>query len=384
MAEITEDIFYAGVDDKELDLFEGQYKVPAGMAYNSYVVKGERTAVTDTVDAKFVSEWLANIAGVLGGSAPDYLVVHHMEPDHSAGIAAFAAKYPQARIVGNAKTFVMTAQFFGDDFAARRVVVKENDELDLGGRKLKFIFAPMVHWPEVMMSFDDKSGALFSADAYGRFGASDAEDDWACEARRYYFGIVGKYGVQVQNVLKKAAALPVKLICPLHGPVLKDNLAYYIGLYDTWSAYRAEAPGVTIAYTSVYGHTARAVKLLADKLTKKGVKVALFDLARCDISEAVEDAFKYDRLVLATTTYNGGVFPFMREFIEHLAERNYRDRRVAFIENGSWSPLATKVMREMLEPCKGLTFAKTSVCVRSAVSDSNIKEIEALAEEFAK
>ena len=384
MTEITENIIYIGVDDKEVDLFEGQYPVPDGMAYNSYVIKGAAAAVTDTVDARFVSEWLANIERALGGAAPDYLIVHHMEPDHSAGIMQFAAKYPDAKIVGNAKTFAMTAQYFGEDFAARRIVVGDGGELDLGGRVLRFVFAPMVHWPEVMMSFEEKSGTLFSADAFGRFGASDAQDDWACEARRYYFGIVGKYGVQVQNALKKLSALPIKTICPLHGPVLKENIAYYIGLYDTWSAYRPEAKGVTVAYTSVYGHTAKAVKLLAEKLAGKGVKVALFDLARCDISEAVEDAFKYDRIVLATTTYNADIFPFMRTFIEHLTERNFRSRTVAFIENGSWAPMATKTMRAMLEGCKDLKFAENGVCIRAAVSAENIKEIEALAEELAK
>lgn len=384
MKEIAKDIIYIGVDDKDIDLFEGQYRVPDGMAYNSYVVKGKSVAVTDTVDARFISEWLDNIESALGGASPDYLVIHHMEPDHSSGIKAFAEKYPDALIVGNAKTFGMTAQYFGDDFAERRVVIADGGELDLGGRTLKFVFTPMVHWPEVMMSFDSATGALFSADAFGRFGASDASDDWACEARRYYFGIVGKYGVQVQSALKKLAPLSIKLICPLHGPVLSENLGYYLGLYDIWSAYRAEASGVTIAYTSVYGHTAAAVGLLADKLEKKGVKVALFDLARCDMSEAVEDAFKYDRIVLATTTYNNDIFPFMREFINHLTERNYRNRKVALIENGSWAPAAAKTMRAMLESCKDLTFTQTSVCIRASMTDADKKEIDALCEELTK
>lgn len=384
MTKTDNGIIYVGVDDNAIDLFEGQYRVPDGMAYNSYIIKGDKTAVADTVDARFTDEWLSNIDNALEGGTPDFLIVHHMEPDHSSGIKRFAEKYANAIIVGNAKTFAMTAQYFGDDFAARRVVVADGGELDLGGRSLKFVFAPMVHWPEVMMSFDSKSGALFSADAFGRFGASHAKDDWACEARRYYFGIVGKYGVQVQNVLKKLSAFPIKLICPLHGPVLDDNLGYYIGLYDTWSAYRPEAKGVTVAYTSVYGHTEEAVKLLTEKLESKGVKVALFDLARCDMSEAVEDAFKYDRIVLATTTYNGGIFPFMREFIEHLTERNYRNRTVAFIENGSWAPVAANAMRTMLEGCKDLTFTENKVCLRAALSESNIKEIEALATELSK
>lgn len=384
MTKTDNGIIYVGVDDNDIDLFEGQYRVPDGMAYNSYIIKGDKTAVADTVDARFTDEWLSNIDNALEGGTPDFLIVHHMEPDHSSGIKRFAEKYANAIIVGNAKTFAMTAQYFGDDFAARRVVVADGGELDLGGRSLKFVFAPMVHWPEVMMSFDSKSGALFSADAFGRFGASHAKDDWACEARRYYFGIVGKYGVQVQNVLKKLSAFPIKLICPLHGPVLDDNLGYYIGLYDAWSAYRPEAKGVTVAYTSVYGHTEEAVKLLAEKLESKGVKVALFDLARCDMSEAVEDAFKYDRIVLATTTYNGGIFPFMREFIEHLTERNYRNRTVAFIENGSWAPVAANAMRAMLEGCKDLTFTENKVCLRAALSESNIKEIEALATELSK
>lgn len=382
MQKIKDDIFYVGVNDREIDLFEGQYPVPEGMAYNSYIIKGKKSAVTDSVDGNFVDEWLKNIEE--SGIKPDYLIIHHMEPDHSAGIKAFAEKYPEAQLVGNAKTLVMIGEFFDTDFSSRQVTVKEGDVLDLGGHVLKFIMAPMVHWPEVMMSFDETSGTLFSADAFGKFGALDAEEDWACEARRYYFGIVGKFGAQVQGVLKKAAALNIKTICPLHGPVLSENLPYYLGLYNTWSSYEAEAKGVTIAYTSVYGHTLDAVKLLEKELTAKGVKVALFDLARCDMAEAVEDAFKYDRIVLATTTYNGSIFPFMHTFIDTLSEHGYQNRKVAFIENGAWAPMAAKLMRGMIEGCKNITFAENVVTLRPAVTDKNVQEIKALAEELSK
>lgn len=383
MRKIREDIFNVGVDDHDIDLFEGQYVVPNGMAYNSYVVKGKKVAVTDSVDARFVGQWLNNIEAL--GLTPDYLIVHHMEPDHSSGIRAFAEKYPNAVIVGNAKTFTIAEGYFGDDFADRRLVVKEGDELDLGGHTLKFVFAPMVHWPEVMMSFDAASGALFSADAFGKFGASDADEDWACEARRYYFGIVGKYGVQVQAVLKKAATLPIKVICPLHGPVLDDNLGYYLGLYNTWSAYEPEADGVVLAYTSVYGHTKEAVLLLENELRAAGVKkVALFDLARDDMAEAVEDAFKYGKIVFASTTYNGGVFPFMHTFLVTLAEHGWRNRKVAFVENGSWAPFAARTMKELLAPCKDLAFCDTGVTIRGALSPETKAQIAALAKELAK
>ncbi len=373
------EIINIGVNDYDIDLFEGQYVVPDGMAYNSYVVKGEKVAVTDSVDGRFVSVWLDNMEKA--GVKPDYLVIHHMEPDHSAGIKAFAEKYPDAKLVGNSKTFVLLGEFFGTDFSDRQVVVKDGDVLDLGGRTLKFFTAPMVHWPEVMMSFDEESGALFSADAFGRFGALTATDDWACEARRYYFGIVGKFGAQVQAVLKKLSALPIKAICPLHGPVLSENLPYYLGLYNTWSSYAAEAKGVTIAFTSVYGHTADAVRMLEKELTAAGVKVALFDLARCDMAEAMEDAFKYDRLVLATTTYCGNIFPFMQTFINALVEHGYRNRKVGFIENGSWAPVAAKIMRGMLEGCKDLTFVGVAT-LHSAINDETKAQIKALANEM--
>lgn len=374
---------YVGVNDREIDLFEGMYDVPNGMAYNSYVIRGEKTAVMDTVDGRFVEKWLDNVADALDGKAADYLIVQHMEPDHSAGIEAFAKKYPDAKIVGNTKTFAMLGEYFGSlDLEGRKVVVKEGDSLDLGGHKLRFVFAPMVHWPEVMFTFDESAGVLYSADAFGKFGAKGTDEDWACEARRYYFGIVGKYGVQVQSVLKKASALDIKTICPLHGEILTDNLGYYVGLYDTWSAYKPEAEGVTIAYTSVYGHTAEAVMLLKAELEKTGVKVPLFDLARCDMSEAVEDAFKYGKIVLATTTYNGEIFPFMRTFISALVERGYKNRTVAFIENGTWAPMAQKVMRGMLEGCKELKFAENNVTLHAAMKDGDKSAIKALAEEL--
>lgn len=379
---ISDSIRYVGVNDRDIDLFEGQYDVPNGMAYNSYVIIGEKIAVMDTVDARFADQWLGNIKTVLGERTPDYLVVHHMEPDHSANIVNFVKAYPDAKIVSSAKSFVMMKQFFGDDFADRQVVVGEGDKLCLGGRELTFFTAPMVHWPEVIVSYDSADKVLFSADGFGKFGALDTEEDWACEARRYYIGIVGKYGVQVQSLLKKASALDIKIICPLHGPVLKENLGYYLDLYDTWSSYRAETEGVLIAYTSVYGNTKKAALLLADKLEKMGCKVAVNDLARCDMAEAVEDAFRYSKTVFATTTYNMEIFPFMREFINHLVERNYSNKAVAFIENGSWAPVATKVMKGMLEKCKNLTYLDTTVKIMSAMSKENEEDIDNLAKEL--
>ena len=383
--EVTKDIIYIGVNDHKVDLFEGQYVVPNGMAYNSYVILDEKTAVMDTVDAHFGEEWLANLEQALGGRKPDYLVVQHMEPDHSANIAKFAEKYPEAQIVGNAKTFTMVKNFFGTDYADRRVVVKDGESLSLGAHELTFVFAPMVHWPEVMVTYDAKDKVLFSADGFGKFGALDVEEDWACEARRYYFGIVGKYGMQVQNLLKKAAALDIQIICPLHGPVLTENLGYYIGLYDTWSAYKPESEGVFVAYASVYGNTKAAAELLADKLREKGCpKVTVADLAREDMAECVEDAFRYDTLVLASCTYNGGVFPPMREFILDLTERGYRNRRVALIENGSWAATAAKVMEIMLEGSKDITFAEIRVSIKSALDETSTAQVEALADELTK
>ena len=382
---VTKDIRYVGVNDHEIDLFEGQYVVPNGMAYNSYVILDEKIAVMDAVDANFVQEWLGNIAAVLEGRKPDYLIVQHMEPDHSAGIDDFLAAYPDAQVVSSQKAFVMMKQFFGEDYSARRVVVGEGDTLSLGVHTLHFVAAPMVHWPEVIMTYDAYDKVLFSADAFGKFGALDVEEDWACEARRYYIGIVGKYGVQVQNVLKKAANLDIQTICPLHGPVLNENLGYYINLYDIWSSYRPEEEGVVIAYTSVYGHTKEAVELLAAELEKLGCpKVSVTDLARDDMAEAVEDAFRYSKLVLATTTYNGDIFPFMKEFIHHLTERNFQNRTVAFVENGSWAPTAAKVMAKMLEGSKNLTIAENSVRILSALSDASREQITALAEELCK
>lgn len=383
--EVTKDIIYIGVNDHKVDLFEGQYVVPNGMAYNSYVILDEKTAVMDTVDAHFGEEWLANLEKALGGRKPDYLVVQHMEPDHSANIAKFAEKYPEAQIVGNAKTFTMVKNFFGTDYADRRVVVKDGESLSLGAHELTFVFAPMVHWPEVMVTYDAKDKVLFSADGFGKFGALDVEEDWACEARRYYFGIVGKYGMQVQNLLKKAAALDIQIICPLHGPVLTENLGYYIGLYDTWSAYKPESEGVFVAYASVYGNTKAAAELLAEKLREKGCpKVTVADLAREDMAECVEDAFRYDTLVLASCTYNGGVFPPMREFILDLTERGYRNRRVALIENGSWAATAAKVMEKMLEGSKDITFAENRVSIKSALDAASTAQVEALADELTK
>ena len=382
---ITKDIRYIGVNDHQIDLFEGQYIVPEGMAYNSYVILDRQVAVMDSVDRHFGTEWLNNLTEVLEGRQPDYLVVQHMEPDHSANIRAFAEKYPQAKIVASAKAFTMMKNFYGDDFADRRIVAGEGDTLELGTHTLKFITAPMVHWPEVIMTYDCTDKVLFSADAFGKFGALDAEDPegWACEARRYYFGIVGKYGAQVQALLKKAAALEINTICPLHGPVLDEDLGTYLNLYQTWSSYGVESEGVVICYTSVYGNTEKAVELLAEKLKEKGCpKVAVNDLARCDMPEAVEDAFRYGKLVLATTTYNAEIFPFMKQFIDHLTERGFRGRKIGLIENGSWAPMAAKVMRGMLEGCKDTTFAETTVRIMSAMNEENKAQIEKLAEEM--
>lgn len=381
--EITKDIKYIGVNDHDIDLFEGQYAVPAGMAYNSYVIKDEKIAVMDTVDAHFGEQWLANLRDALDGRAPDYLVVQHMEPDHSANIAAFAQAYPDATIVASAKAFTMMKNFFGTDYAERRTVVGDGDTLPLGEHTLTFVTAPMVHWPEVIVTYDSRDKVLFSADGFGKFGALDTEEDWACEARRYYFGIVGKYGAQVQALLRKASALDIAVICPLHGPVLTENLGYYLGLYNTWSSYTPESCGVLIAYTSVYGNTKTAAELLAERLRERGCeKVVLTDLARSDMAEAVEDAFRYDRLVLATTTYNAELFPFMREFISELTERGYRGRKVGLVENGSWAPMAAKVMRGMLEGCKDITFTDTTVRILSALSEESRAAIDAMADEL--
>ena len=382
---ITNDIKYIGVNDHEVDLFEGQYVVPNGIAYNSYVILDDKIAVMDTVDQNFTQEWLQNLEAVLQGRKPDYLVVHHMEPDHSANIHNFLTAYPEASVVSSAKAFAMMKQFFGTDYADRRVVVGEGDTLALGKHVLTFVTAPMVHWPEVIVSYDSTDKVLFSADGFGKFGALDVEEDWACEARRYYIGIVGKYGAQVQALLKKASQLDIAIICPLHGPVLTENLGYYLNLYDIWSSYRVESEGVVIAYTSIYGNTKAAVELLAEKLREKGCpKVVVNDLARCDMAEAVEDAFRYGKLVLATTTYNGDIFPFMREFIHHLTERSYRNRTVGLIENGSWAPVAAKVMTRMLEGSKDLRFTDTTVKIFSAMNDTNRAQIEAMAEELCK
>ena len=382
---VTKEIRYVGVDDHEIDLFEGQYVVPNGMAYNSYAIVDEKIAVMDTVDKRFGDQWLGNIEAALGGRKPDYLVVHHMEPDHSANIARFLEVYPGAAVVSSAKAFAMMKNFFGSDYADRRVVVGEGDTLNLGKHTLTFLTAPMVHWPEVIVSYDSCDKVLFSADGFGKFGALDAQEDWACEARRYYIGIVGKYGAQVQALLKKAAKLDIQTICPLHGPVLTENLGYYINLYDIWSSYRAESEGVVIAYTSVYGHTKAAAALLAEKLAQKGCpKVTVTDLARDDMAEAVEDAFRYSKLVLATTTYNGDIFPFMKEFIHHLTERGYQNRTVAFVENGSWAPVAAKVMGKMLEGSKNLTYTQNNVRLLSALNADSEAQIEALAQELCE
>ena len=382
---ITNDIKYIGVNDHEVDLFEGQYDVPNGMAYNSYVIIDEKIAVMDTVDARFGAEWLANLEKELGGRLPDYLVVQHMEPDHSANIANFANTYPEAKIVSSTKAFAMMKNFFGTDFADRQIVVGEGDTLSLGEHQLAFVAAPMVHWPEVIVTYDSTDKVLFSADGFGKFGALDVEEDWACEARRYYIGIVGKYGAQVQALLKKAAGLDIAVICPLQGPVLTENIAYHIGLYDTWSSYRPEEDGVLIAYTSVYGNTKKAVEELAEKLEKGGcAKVVVNDLARCDMAEAVEDAFRYSKLVLATTTYNADIFPFMREFINHLTERNYSNRTVAFVENGTWAPMATKVMKAMLEKSKNITYTENGVKIMSALNEDSRAQLDALAAELCR
>lgn len=382
---ITDDIRYVGVNDHDIDLFEGQYVVENGMAYNSYVIMDEQIAVMDTVDGNFTDEWLKNISDVIGDRKPSYLIVQHMEPDHSANIANFLDLYKDAKVVATAKAFVMMKQFFGTDYPERQIVVKEGDTLSLGTHTLTFVLAPMVHWPEVMVTYDSKDKVLFSADAFGKFGALDVEEDWTCEARRYYFGIVGKYGVQAQALLKKAAGLDIQTICALHGPILKENLGYYLDLYNTWSSYGVESEGVVIAYTSVYGNTKKAVELLADKLTALGCpKVTVTDLARDDMAEAVEDAFRYGKLVLATTTYNGDIFPFMKTFIEHLTERGYRNRMIGLIENGSWAPTAAKTMLKMFEGSKNLTFTDTTVTIKSAVNTENEAQIAALAEELCK
>lgn len=383
--EITKDIRYVGVNDHKVDLFEGQYVVPNGMAYNSYVILDEKVAVMDTVDRNFTHEWLDNIAAVLDGRKPDYLVVQHMEPDHSANIANFMKIYPEATVVSSEKAFVMMQNFFGTDFADGRIVVKEGDTLNLGKHTLTFVAAPMVHWPEVIVTYDSTDKVLFSADGFGKFGALDVEEDWACEARRYYIGIVGKYGAQVQALLKKASGLEIEKICPLHGPVLTENLGYYLNLYHIWSSYGVESEGIMIAYTSVYGNTKRAVEVLEEKLKTKGCpKVVVCDLARCDMAEAVEDAFRYGRLVLATTTYNADIFPFMKEFIHHLTERNFQNRTIGLIENGSWAPLAAKTMKDMLSGCKNLTFTDTTVKIMSALNESSSAQLENLAEELCK
>ena len=382
---ITNDIKYIGVNDREIDLFEGQYVVPNGMAYNSYAIVDDKIAIMDSVDINFTEEWLDNIKTTLDGRSPDYLVVQHMEPDHSANIANFKEVYPDAVVVASAKAFAMMKNFFGTDFDGKNLVVGEGDTLSLGRHELVFVTAPMVHWPEVIVTYDKTDKVLFSADGFGKFGALDAQEDWACEARRYYFGIVGKYGLPVQNLLKKAAGLDIEIICPLHGPVLSDNLGYYLNLYDTWSAYRPEEEGIVIAYTSVYGNTKKAVEYLADKLRGLGCpKVAVNDLARCDMAEAVEDAFRYSHLVLATTTYNADIFPFMREFIDHLTERDYKNRKIALIENGSWAPIAAKVMREKLSACKNIEFAENTVKIMSAVNDYSKAQLDALANELIR
>ncbi len=382
---VTKDIFYVGVNDRNIDLFEGQYTVPNGMAYNSDVITDEKIAVTDTVDAAFCNEWLNNISEVLNGRKPDYLIVQHMEPDHSANIIDFIEKYPETTVVANTKAFDMMENFFDASVIKNRLIVKDGDTLCLGAHTLTFVFAPMVHWPEVMVTYDAHDKVLFSADAFGKFGALDTDEDWACEARRYYIGIVGKYGVQVQSLLKKAKALDIEKICPLHGPILTENLGYYINLYDIWSSYGVESEGVMIAYTSVYGHTKKAAEMLAEKLKEAGCKkVVLSDLARTDMAEDVEDAFRYGKLVLATTTYNGEIFPFMKQFIDHLTERNFQNRTVGIIENGSWAPMAAKIIRQMLEKSKNINFTDTTVTIKSGIKEQNIEQIGALAQELCK
>ena len=382
---ITNDIRYIGVNDHDIDLFEGQYIVPEGMAYNSYAIIDEKIAVMDTVSADFGEKWFAKLQDALGGRKPDYLIIHHMEPDHSANIDKFISAYPEAAVVGNAKTFAMIDQFFGSGLCKNKLAVKNGDTLSLGRHELTFLFAPMVHWPEVMMSYDGADKALFSADAFGKFGALDCQDkEWDCEARRYYMGIVGKYGMQVQAVLKKAAMLDIKMICPLHGPVLTGDLSHYMSLYDIWSSYGVESEGVCIAYTSVYGNTKKAAELLAKKLEERGCKAAISDLARCDMAEAVEDAFRYGKLVLATTTYNADIFPFMRQFIDHLTERNYQNRTLGFIENGTWAPAAAKIMKAMFEKSRNINYIDTTVTLRSAMTEENAEAIERMAEELCR
>ncbi len=381
--EITRDVKYVGVNDHEIDLFEGQYDVKNGMSYNSYVILDEKTAVMDTVDARFTHQWLDNIQNTMGDRPVNYLIVQHMEPDHSANIANFMNIYKEAKIVATQKAFTMMQQFFGTDYEDRRIIVGEGDTLCLGSHTLTFVLAPMVHWPEVMVTYDSRDKILFSADGFGKFGALDAEEEWKEEARRYYIGIVGKYGVQVQNLLKKAAGLDIQMICPLHGPVLKENLGYYLNLYQTWSSYTPEEEGIVIAYTSVYGHTKKAVEMLEDRLRKKGCpSVEVYDLARCDMAEAVAAAFKYNKLVLATTTYNADIFPFMREYVDHLTERNFQGRTIGLMENGSWAPMAAKIMTQMLSGCKNLTFAQNVVRIKSAVSEESSQQLEKLAEEL--
>ncbi len=382
---ISDSIRYVGVNDRKIDLFEGQYKVPNGMAYNSYVIIDDKIAVMDTVDAEFKNEWLDNLKAALNGRNPDFLIVSHMEPDHSANIMEFLKEYPESKVVTNIKALNMIKNFFGADLTEKAITVKDGETLSLGSHTLNFIFAPMVHWPEVMVTYESLEKVLFSADGFGKFGAYDTDEDWACEARRYYFGIVGKYGAQVQALLKKAAALSIEKICPLHGPVLTENLGYYIGLYNTWSSYIPETDGVCICYCSVYGNTKHAAELLAEKLREKGcAKVAVNDLARCDMAEAVEDAFRYNKLVLACPTYNADLFPFMKQFIDGLKERNYQNRTVAFIENGSWAPVAAKLMREKLEACKNITFTETAVKILSAVKEENLIQLDLMANELCE
>ncbi len=385
MNNITNDILYIGVNDHEVDLFEGQYDVPNGMAYNSYVIKDEKIAVLDTVDKNFTEPWLTNLKEALGGKTPDYLIVQHVEPDHSANIASFLKEFPDTTVVGNAKTFTFINAFYPDAEIKNSLTVKEGDKLSLGSHELSFVMAPMVHWPEVMMTYDSKDKVFFSADAFGKFGALDVDEDWACEARRYYFGIVGKYGVQVQGLLKKASALDIAVICPLHGPILKDNLAYHIGLYNTWSSYGVESEGVFIAYTSVYGNTKKAAELLKEKLLEKGCpKVAIADLAREDMAESVEDGFRYGKLVLATTTYNGEIFPFMNQYIDWLIERYYQNRTIGIIENGTWAATAAKCIKAKFEKSKNITWLDTTVSIKSSVSADNIEQINAMADELMK
>lgn len=382
---ISDSIRYIGVNDRKIDLFEGQYKVPNGMAYNSYVIIDDKIAVMDTVDAEFKDEWLNNLKAALNGQNPDFLVVSHMEPDHSANIMEFLKEYPESKVVTNSKALAMIKNFFGVDLTEKAITVKDGETLSLGSHTLNFIFAPMVHWPEVMVTYESSESVLFSADGFGKFGAYDTDEDWACEARRYYFGIVGKYGAQVQALLKKASALNIKKICPLHGPVLTENLSYYIGLYNTWSSYTPETEGVCICYCSVYGNTKKAAVILAERLKENGcAKVAVNDLARCDMAEAVEDAFRYNKLVLACPTYNADLFPFMKQFIDGLKERNYQNRTVAFIENGSWAPVAAKLMREKLEACKNIIFTETAVKILSAVKKENLIQLDAMANELCK